>query len=312
MRKALFAVVLVAASFAGGAVVNGPGLQWAQAMLLNGASGDESASGDSAPPKVAESGPTETIPSKPIPSLVVASQTGPAPADKPAAAPKADVPSSPPETPSPAPADGPAPEPKAPAPPEAIALPPEGKAPEPLDLNALADSDKPSRPVPPKDPALALANAPAPAEMPQPLEPMEVAREPEGSRPEKPPAIVPWADAPGSAPAAAVPPRPLQKSGPAGAEASKEMSTPEAVSGPAQGTLSAWSDLRRKMADLGVSRYAIEGEPGGRVRFHCLIPLAGKRAVAQQFEAEGDDELQAASAALRRVALWRATENPGP
>ena len=31
MRKALFAVVLVAASFGGGAAVNGPGLRWAQA-----------------------------------------------------------------------------------------------------------------------------------------------------------------------------------------------------------------------------------------------------------------------------------------
>ena len=34
MRKALFAVVLVSASFAGGAAVNGPGLRWAQAMVL--------------------------------------------------------------------------------------------------------------------------------------------------------------------------------------------------------------------------------------------------------------------------------------
>ena len=66
------------------------------------------------------------------------------------------------------------------------------------------------------------------------------------------------------------------------------------------------------MGALGVSRYGIEGEPGGRVRFHCLIPIAGKRAVAQQFEAEGDDELQAARLALRRVALWRAAELPAP
>jgi hypothetical protein len=69
-----------------------------------------------------------------------------------------------------------------------------------------------------------------------------------------------------------------------------------------------WSEIRRKMRQLGVARYGIEGEPGGRVRFHCVIPLAGQRAVGQQFEAEADDELQAAQAALRRVALWRATE----
>jgi hypothetical protein len=64
------------------------------------------------------------------------------------------------------------------------------------------------------------------------------------------------------------------------------------------------------MRELGVARYGIEGEPGGRVRFHCLIPLAGRRAVAQQFEADGADELEAARTALRRVALWRGSEAP--
>jgi hypothetical protein len=69
-----------------------------------------------------------------------------------------------------------------------------------------------------------------------------------------------------------------------------------------------WSEIRRRMRELGVSRYEIEGEPNGRVRFRCLIPLAGRRAVGQQFEGEGDTEEQAAEAALRRVALWKATE----
>jgi hypothetical protein len=64
------------------------------------------------------------------------------------------------------------------------------------------------------------------------------------------------------------------------------------------------------MRALGVARYGIEGEPDGRARFHCIIPLAGRRAVGQQFEADGDDLIQAAEAALRRVALWRATESP--
>jgi hypothetical protein len=62
------------------------------------------------------------------------------------------------------------------------------------------------------------------------------------------------------------------------------------------------------MRALGVSRYWIEGEPGGRAHFRCVIPLAGRRAVGQQFEAEGDDALEAADSALRRVTLWRATE----
>jgi hypothetical protein len=71
-----------------------------------------------------------------------------------------------------------------------------------------------------------------------------------------------------------------------------------------------WATMRRKMRALGVDRYGIEGEPDGRVRFHCVIPLAGRRAVGQQFEAEGGDEIEAAQTALRRVALWRATEHP--
>ncbi|HEX8199653.1 MAG TPA: hypothetical protein VF590_04145, partial [Isosphaeraceae bacterium] len=70
-----------------------------------------------------------------------------------------------------------------------------------------------------------------------------------------------------------------------------------------------WAALRRRMRELGVGRYWSEGRPDGPARFHCLIPLAGA-AVGQHIEAEGDDDLQAAEAALRRVALWRATETP--
>ena len=70
-----------------------------------------------------------------------------------------------------------------------------------------------------------------------------------------------------------------------------------------------WGNLRHKMQVLGVTRYTIEGEPGGQVMFSCLIPLAGCQAVAQRFEAEGEDELRAAHAALRRVALWRAAQS---
>jgi hypothetical protein len=72
-----------------------------------------------------------------------------------------------------------------------------------------------------------------------------------------------------------------------------------------------WAGVRRALRELGVSRYGTEGESNGRVRFQCVIPLAGRRAVGQHFEAEGDDELQAARAVLRRIALWRATEAEG-
>lgn len=75
-----------------------------------------------------------------------------------------------------------------------------------------------------------------------------------------------------------------------------------------------WAEIRRKLDAAGVSRYTIEGEPGGRVVFACLIPLAGKQAVSQRFEAEGEDEFQAAQSVLKRINLWRAShatpENP--
>ena len=64
----------------------------------------------------------------------------------------------------------------------------------------------------------------------------------------------------------------------------------------------------RKMQSLGVSHYTIDGQPGDRVVFSCLIPVAGRQAIAQRFEAEGDDILQAAQATLRRITLWRATQ----
>ncbi|MFO0889609.1 MAG: hypothetical protein U0790_10780 [Isosphaeraceae bacterium] len=68
-----------------------------------------------------------------------------------------------------------------------------------------------------------------------------------------------------------------------------------------------WTSVRRRLHALGVSRYTIEGQPNGRVSFACLIPLAGRQAVCQRFEAEGADEMQAAKAAIRRIGLWRAT-----
>lgn len=69
-----------------------------------------------------------------------------------------------------------------------------------------------------------------------------------------------------------------------------------------------WVVLQQKLRGLNVSRFTIEGEPTGRVVCSCLIPLAGRQAVTQRFEAEGDDMIQAVQATLRRIALWRATQ----
>jgi hypothetical protein len=68
-----------------------------------------------------------------------------------------------------------------------------------------------------------------------------------------------------------------------------------------------WGVLRHRLQAFGVARYSIEGCPEGRVVFSCLIPLAGRQAVSQRFEAEGESEFEAAQIVLRRIALWRAT-----
>lgn len=82
------------------------------------------------------------------------------------------------------------------------------------------------------------------------------------------------------------------------------LAMPDAGNGPS------WTDLGQRMTDMGVSHYLIEGEPGGPARFRCTVPLPGQRAVAQQFEAEGENALAAAESAMKRVALWKATETP--
>jgi hypothetical protein len=70
-----------------------------------------------------------------------------------------------------------------------------------------------------------------------------------------------------------------------------------------------WALLQSKMQTLGVSRFTIEGKPGGSMVFACLIPVAGRQAVAERFEAEGDDVIQAAQSVLRRIVLWQATRS---
>jgi hypothetical protein len=72
-----------------------------------------------------------------------------------------------------------------------------------------------------------------------------------------------------------------------------------------------WEIIVHKMQTLGVSRFSVEGEAGGRVVFSCLIPLAGKQAVTQRFEAEAGDPVTAAQAAFRRIALWRGAQVGG-
>jgi hypothetical protein len=310
MRQALFAVVLVAASFAGGAVVNGPGLRWAQTAVMNrlGLHPDDDENADAHKPGTAAAAgagvaDVDGIPASPIPPLVVEPslavparpveknkvKESPGPArdkDKPSSSPSS-LPSSegphapepgvvanvPEPTPAPPPAPAPAP------PPETVALPsasgievPVLERPEPLSAS-------------PREPG-------AQSRAPDNTTPLKARPTPESIRKDAAVALASLA----------------------GKAASSSSSDSPAVSPPtatAPGEPTDWTGVRGALRDLGVSRYGIEGEPNGRVRFHCVIPLAGRRAVSQHFEAEGDDELQAARAVLRRITLWRATEAEG-
>ena len=69
-----------------------------------------------------------------------------------------------------------------------------------------------------------------------------------------------------------------------------------------------WAEIRQRLKGLGVTRYTVDADLEGRVRFACVIPVDGLRAVGHHFEAEGDDIFQAVDATVRRITLWRATE----
>jgi len=356
VRQAIFVVVLVAAAFLGGAMVNGPGIRWVQARLLDYMGlkdGGEIASIDlppvssgSADPYRRAGAPTRTEPlsggaglgtelaSKPNDgksldkSLSLAENTRANPV---AGAPstntsRTELQGSPPPLPVPTSV----PEPEAPRLGEshdqselvrnsgplhgAAASPATGSARE----SAVRRTSSASLPVPiggklkdaqvghtphpdldgsdtsgpspaPLDPSVgpALLASLSPSSQAQPGKteraktdtiPLEVApmSSPSGS-----------SQAPSSTPSGSIP-RPFGAAGESGAE---------------------WTGLRQKLQLLGVTRYMIEGELHGRVVFSCLIPLAGRQAVSQRFEAEGDDEFQAARVAIRRISLWQATRS---
>jgi hypothetical protein len=300
VRQAFLVIMLVAASFLGGAFVNGPGLNWAQTRLLRSlglSEGAEIASVDlkatpSADPNSDGSRPakpgTETMqgPTAPVPSLIAENESS-----------KNNASDRRSEHRSNSSADG------------------------------LARSKPASSTSPGPKPASSTATAPtllASSREPTPSQPDDLAPNPSRSRALPDPSVPPDVAAPAAAPSpgrldpsvapalldslAALLPSAAPSSGspsPAPGQSSRE---PKSA---AQGGHD-WTILRSKMQTLGVSRFTIEGEPGGRVVFSCLIPLAGRAAVAQRFEAEGDDVFQAAQAALRRVALWRATQPPLP
>ena len=286
MRKALLVLALIGSSFAGGAVVNGPGLQalkaWAQDQLA-----DPAAQGLMGP--VVEGGQNDwerdEFPSVPVPRI-----TGADPGVQLTATETAAI--------EPAPTPETAPQPAPVAAPETAAIPALTPPAE-----ARNSQSEPAAPPAPQE----VEAPPLPSQ-----EEAKAAAEPQ-----------PWGDAPDSkAPAQAVlpnkPASPTAQLANAAASEAAAAGSDQEVSRASAGSVSPapsprssespgrWNQIKDRLLTLGVTRFWVEGEPAGVVRFRCSIPLAGQSAVAQQFEAEGDDPLQAAETVLKRVALWQA------
>jgi hypothetical protein len=311
VRQLVLVVVLVGAAFLGGAFVNGPGLRWVQTQLLGSMGlGEEgeiatvdlkgSASPDGSVEKSGAgkaAGEASRGPIAPAPTLL---------ADTDAARPESaerrpirregrdgeDAPRiAPPPSSSP---------PSLMAPSRPASNDPRGTDPQPSGRVA-GPASRTTRV--PRDPDVTLATAPTapvPASAAAPASPTPLATDREG-RPAPLDSLASLIPVPAPAPPDGLAPPVPKPAAPRTAPAPKTPGDDD------------WAALARKMQALGISRFSVEGQPGGRVVFACLIPLAGRQAVAQRFEAEGDDALQAARSALRRVALWRASQNqPSP
>ncbi len=334
MRKALLAVTLVAASFAGGAVVNGPGLAWVCGLLgldparvvpveagaLSPRVEDQAAGGELDAPRAVD------VPVAPSPT----------PSDAAAEAAESLRPS-----PVPLPTErsrGPTPERAEAA--STASTPDETKPPSPEAARSGTSLVPPSplllEGAPPLEPPASAQTASAPpppsTESPQTAPSSSATKtSPTASMtpdsPKKTTQDPGWSDVPGSAPAAAALPRPQDvtpKTDPAlsraalplgePAQAGSDKTQPAGASStdpkPVAAGSGSWTDLGRRLKAMGVTRYWIDGDLNGRARFRCVIPLAGQHAVGQQFEAEADDAATAAEITLRRIILWKATEAP--
>ena len=343
MRQAIFVVVMVAAAFLGGAVVNGPGLRWVQARLLDYMGlqdGGEIASidlpqatSDPADPHRPGTSPAAGQPNSQTTALGAERQAvKQSPTDSPAIGPGQPASSTPSSSAVPPPLPLPT----------AIPEPGVSKPADPKDKSDQRQSGSMSEPgsrsLPTtKEGAAMNRNPELPSSAPPGLEPPmgsgnvgSMAVGPDASPASGPspapldpsvgPALLasrsPSLAQPGVAEPTTPPAIPLEAAPAASAPSASgsPMSTPLSSTLTSGGASSSgsppdWAALRRKMQSLGVTRYTIEGEPGGRVVFWCLIPLAGRQAVSQRFEGEGDDECHAAQAAIRRIALWRATRS---
>jgi len=340
MRQAIFVVVMIAAAFLGGAVVNGPGLRWLQARILDYMGlqdGGEIASinlpqaaSDPADPHRLETSPIAGQPNSETATPGTKSQAAKqSPASSPATGPGRLLSSAQSSLAVPAPLPLPTAlpeEPRAPKlarPQDNLAQQQAGLMPEPARRSLLMGKEGAARP---RNSELTLSVVPG---LEAPMQSAKVSSSVTGSNASS-------ASGPNPAPLdPSVGTALLASRSPSSAQSGAvEQATPSAISletAPATPSPSAspspvpppssrdgtnssgsspdWATLRGKMQSLGVRRYTIEGEPGGRAVFSCLIPLAGRQAVSQRFEGEGDDEFHAAQAAIRRITLWKATRS---
>ena len=240
MSKALLVIALVAASFAGGAVINGPGAKWVKTLIgsrLQESDSIPTLDLDGNPPRAKTESDVETSTDTSTPS---SSHRG--------------IPS-------------------VPAPPLGESLPPQ--------LPKIHETKpEPSPPIEAKTPEKASTSEEKPFDVISPP-------------------VIERTSVPTNLPS-------LPTAQPVGVDtAVAQASTPLPFT-----AVNSWDGLRKRMKTLGVTKYWTEGTPTGAVKFRCSVPLAGSESVSQQFEAEGDDDLKAAEAALRRIALWQATEKP--
>jgi hypothetical protein len=314
VRQFVLVLVLVGAAFLGGAFVNGPGLRWAQTQLLGSLGLNEEGeiatvdlrNGPSPDGLGEKSGPGEAArgPVAPVPGLVAdtnANASGSKPAATESRRTRQERPDSPAQT----------------APPRlALADPVRTNPFRPAADNSRGAMGLPSAPVAgpasaARDPDVTLAAAPSSSPPPDAPTP-PASRDPQ-ARGQLLDSLASLMPTPPGMPDGVVPPTPTPTPAqpqptPAPAPTPAPVPTPVPAPAPGKPGDEDWATLARKMQALGVSRFTIEGQPGGRVIFSCLIPVAGRQAVTQRFEAEGDDAPQAARAALRRIALWRAAQ----
>jgi hypothetical protein len=279
VRHAVFIVVLVGAAFLGGAVVNGPGAQWAQSRILRSL-------------HLQNEGEIDAVDFKSNANSEFGS--GPGEVGKPRSGMS----------------QGPiAPEPsiRAPDEPSEQQLPDPHSPPKPRDHsseNRSGSNQIPQSSLPSVESPRSITKSPS--------------GNPSGSQRDSAPAhhdssseTTHFAQPGKSGPELVLPDTLIPQSQPSNSSSDRFRSlgpdrSTGSISTPARNP--EWAVLESRMQSVGVSRFIMEGKPGGPIVFTCLVPKAGEQAVTERIEAEGDSVIQAAQTALRRIILWRAAQ----